>query len=85
MSSTIDILEQRVAAAVALIASLREEAAQLERQLATTPVAAAAAAKPAAPAGDSRLGAELERLRAERVLVRDRVRGLLREIDRVSW
>jgi FtsZ-binding cell division protein ZapB len=86
MPSAVDILEERVAAAVDLIASLRLKVESLEHEL--TMACATAPSTPAAPSPsspDPALVEELERLRAERSAVRERVRGLLREIDRVSW
>lgn len=73
MSSAVDILEKRISAAVDLIASLRLKVGSLECELAATRV------KTVSPVE------ELERLRAERAVVRERIHGLLREIDRVSW
>jgi FtsZ-binding cell division protein ZapB len=85
MSGIVDILEERVAAAAALIASLRTQVRTLEQELALAAAAAAAPAPGADRAADPELAEELERLRAERVVVRESIRGLLREIDRVSW
>lgn len=91
MQGIVDILERRVAAAVALIGTLREKTAALERELADAPVGASAAKHAAASGGAppdrpcDQTAAELERLRAERAVVRERVRALIREIDRVSW
>lgn len=86
MSSAVDILAERVEEAADLIASLRTRVQSLERELLTT------RAKDVSPPAqdhpspsDSSLVEELERLRAERVVVRESIRGLLREIDRVSW
>jgi FtsZ-binding cell division protein ZapB len=86
MSSVIDTLEQRVADAADLIASLRETVSRLAQELENdrTGIRADPAA-PASPPIDPALAGELERLRAERAAIRDRIRGLLREIDRVSW
>lgn len=86
MSDTVGFLEVRVIAAAELIGSLREQVHSLERELARAQ-AEAAALPPAAPPrpADSSLVEELERLRAERLVIRDKVRGLIREIDRVSW
>jgi len=86
MPDAVDILEERVLAAADLIAGLRARVASLERALTTNPAPAAAAPspEPASPP-DPALLDELERLRAERVAVRESIRGLLREIDRVSW
>jgi hypothetical protein len=89
MPETIDVLEQRVASAVALIASLRRTAARLEAELATTTKACAAAREApkelGPPAADPAVLAELERLRAERLAVRERIRGLIADIDRIPW
>jgi FtsZ-binding cell division protein ZapB len=80
MRSTVDILEERAAAAAELIASLRLKIQSLERELRL------AHEKPLSrqPAPDPSLAEELERLRQERIVVRQSIRGLLREIDRVS-
>jgi len=86
MSSAVDILGERVAAAADLIVSLRAKVQFLERELATTNanVLSQPSQPPPSPP-DATLVVELERLRAERVVVRESIRGLLREIDRVSW
>ena len=87
MSSAVDRLETRVVAAAELIASLRTKVKSLERELmsnnanAIPPPASPRTASPPDPAPLE----ELERLRSERVEVREIIRGLLREIDRVSW
>lgn len=86
MSSVVDILAERVVGAVELIGSLRTKVQSLERDLMTTrakPLDPSPQHPP--PAADPALLEELERLRAERVVVRESIRGLLREIDRVSW
>ena len=86
MSSAVDILEDRVAAAVGMIDRLRDKVRSLERELET--VHSAALPPPAPPpqaSCDPALLEELERLRAERVAVREGIRGLLREIDQVTW
>lgn len=88
MPSAVDTLAERVVEAVDLIASLRTKVASLERELATARAGAVPPplpppTRPAPP--DTALVAELERLRDERVVVRESIRGLLREIDRVSW
>jgi hypothetical protein len=87
MSSAVDILEERVVAAADLIASLRNKVHSLERQLAVAQSSAlpSSPTQPSPPAPDPALAGELERLRAERVVVRESIRGLLREIDRVPW
>lgn len=84
MSSVIDTLEKSVCAATALISQLRNRVARLEQDLATsnTHLRSTAAQPPPAPAGSADAG-ELERLRAERSVIRERIRELLREIDRV--
>lgn len=82
MASSVDILERQVAAAVDLIATLRAKVASLEREIQTMDHGSAAAEF---PAPDPSLVAEVERLRSERIVVRESIRGLLREIDRVSW
>jgi len=86
MSSVIDILEKRVIAATELIASLREKVARLERESAASRVESQAnTARTLPPSGNpTPIIAELERLRAERVVVRDRIRGLIKEFDRVN-
>jgi hypothetical protein len=86
MSSAVEILEERVVAAVVLIGTLRSKVQSLERELMTAHVEAPSLpSRPALPSVDPSLAAELARLRAEREVVRDSIRGLLREIDRVSW
>lgn len=86
MSSAVDILGERVVAAAELIVSLRSKVRSLERELMTTHAKALyPSSQPPTPSPDPSLGEELERLRAERVVVRENIRGLLREIDRVSW
>jgi len=86
MSNAVDILAERVVEAAGLIVSLRVKVRSLERELIATRAKALSppAQKPPSPA-DPALAEELERLRAERVVVRESIRGLLREIDRVSW
>jgi hypothetical protein len=86
MPSAIDILERNVVAAADLIASLRESVERLTQEL--EKVRTEAAVQPAqapSPLPDPALVEELERLRAERVLIRDGIRRLIREVDRVSW
>ena len=86
MSKVVEILGERVAAAADLIVDLRSMVQTLERELTTTRTkgeAPRAQQPPSTP--DASLVEELERLRAERVVVRESIRGLLREIDRVSW
>lgn len=85
MPDALDILEQRVAAAADLIAGLREKVSRLELEIqADRPdLQPDAAVLPPQPPGDQALLEELQRLRGERLVVRDRIRGLLKEIDRV--
>ncbi len=86
MSSAVDILGERVAAAADLIVGLRAKVRSLERDLETIRLEQPAPSRPTSPhPPDPALVEELERLRAERALVRESIRGLLREIDRVSW
>ena len=86
MSSAVDILEERVAAAADLIVSLRAKVQSLERQLLMTHAEALTPPASVPPSSsDPSLVEELTRLRAERVVVRESIRRLLREIDRVSW
>lgn len=87
MSSVVDILSERVVGAVELIGSLRTRIQSLERDLMTIRAKQPLdhSSQPPPPAADPALVEELERLRAERVVVRESIRGLLREIDRVSW
>jgi len=82
MPSALGLLEQRIAAAADLIAGLRDRVARLEHELES--LSAGPAAGPAAPQCDPSLLEELARLRAERSMVRDRIRGLMKEIDRLS-
>jgi hypothetical protein len=86
MSSAVDLLEARVIAAADLIDRLRATIRSLESELSTArdQPRPCSDASPV-PASDTALVAELERLRAERVAVREGIRGLLREIDRVAW
>jgi FtsZ-binding cell division protein ZapB len=86
MASAVDILEERVGAATELIANLRIKVQSLERELtASLARALPQPSQPLPPSPDPALVEELERLRAERAVVRESIRGLLREIDRVSW
>lgn len=79
MADVLDTLERRVSAAAELIAGLRDRVEHLEAGL-------AAPRPPAAPPNaDAAAAAELERLRAERIVVRERIRVLLAEIDKVTW
>lgn len=85
MISPIDILEERVSSAANLIASLRANVALLEKDLASCrSLMAADAPRSSAPDANSDLVSVIEELRAERVLVRERIRALIREIDRVA-
>ena len=86
MSSAVDILAKRVAEAADLIISLRTRVQSLERELMTTKAKALSppVQNPLSPS-DPSLVEELRRLHTERVVVRESIRGLLREIDRVSW
>lgn len=86
MPSAVEILAERVGEAVDLIDSLRTRVKALERELLATrsrEIPPPSERPPSPP--DPSLVEELERLRAERVVVRESIRGLLREIDRVSW
>lgn len=86
MEAVIDRLEDRVNAVGELVLRLRREVARLERELAVRP--AVPSPPPAAMPGgcpDEHLLEELSRLRAERAAVRERIRGLIKEIDQVSW
>jgi hypothetical protein len=87
MSSAVDILAERVGEAADLIVSLRTRVQSLERELMTTQakVLPPPDQPRPLPPSDPSLVEELERLRAERNVVRESIRGLLREIDRVSW
>ena len=86
MPSTIDILEKNVVAAADLIANLRESVERLTRELEKVRSEAAVRAAQAPSAiPDPALAGEIERLRAERVVIRDDIRRLIKEIDRVSW
>ena len=86
MSSAVDILAERVVEAADLIVSLRTRVQSLEQQLLTARAKESSfPSQPQPSPPDHSLVEELERLRAERVVVRESIRGLLREIDRVSW
>ena len=87
MSSAVDILAMRVGEAAELIVSLRNKVQSLERELMASHAKAlsAPAQPPSIPPSDPLLVEELKRLRTERDVVRESIRGLLREIDRVSW
>ena len=82
MGGALDLLERRVAAATDLIAGLRSKVARLEHELASAVPCPDATPS---PSPDPAPLAELERLRAERAMVRERIRGLLTEFDKVTW
>jgi hypothetical protein len=88
MTEAMDRLEERVNAVGDLVRHLRSEVARLERALAecppVSPPASPVPSPPVAPV-DDRLLEELSRLRDERAVVRERIRGLIREIDQVAW
>jgi len=84
MSEALGLLEQRVSAAVDLIASLRDRVARLEQELEALH-AGSAAEPPSEPSCEPALLEELARLRTERRVVRERIHELVKEIDRVSW
>ena len=91
MSAVLDQLEQRVNAVADLVRSLRREVTRLEHELADRPALQAAAHQPQPPspaapaAAEAALIEEISRLRDQRALLRERVRGLIREIDQVAW
>ncbi len=86
MSAVIDILEERAVAVANLVSDLREKVAQLETMLAALPAPGCTeSAQPAPPSRDPALVMELERLRTERIVIRDTIRRLIEEIDRVAW
>ena len=91
MSAALDQLEKRVNAVADLVLHLRQEVARLELEIAEHSQPAPAAPTPPPPLAQTPLPPdntaleELSRLRAERTLVRERIRGLIREIDQVSW
>lgn len=89
MPSVVEILAERVGEAADLIVSLRSRVQSLERDLLASrsrdlfvPVPPP---KDHSPSSDTLLVDELQRLRTERAVVRESIRGLIREIDRVSW
>jgi hypothetical protein len=88
MTEAMDRLEERVNAVGDLVRHLRSEVTRLERALAecppVSPLASPVPSPPVAPV-DDRLLEELSRLRDERAVVRERIRGLIREIDQVAW
>ena len=83
MKDLLEDLEGRVRAAVDMIARLRAEVARLESELAAQPLVETA--EPVAGGECASLAEEVARLQAERAVVRDRIRDLIREIDAVSW
>lgn len=86
MRSTVDILTERIGEAADLIVSLRTRVQALEHEL--LEVRAREILPPSQPfpsPPEPSLVEEFERLNAERAVIRERIRGLLREIDRVSW
>lgn len=86
MPTVVDILEQRVVAAAELIGELRAKAVRLEWDLARSLERAPEQPGQTPPAPPSAaLVEELERLRAERAVIRESVRALIAEIDRVPW
>ncbi len=82
MASQIEVLEARVFAAMDLIADLRKKVCQLESEL------SAAAGPPGSEEPESQkqeaLAVENARLRSERALIRERIRGLILEIERAG-
>jgi hypothetical protein len=85
MEQALDLLEKRVNAVADLVKRLRGEVARLERELAEQPRPETVARSLSTPVPDGRLAEEITRLRAERSLVRERIRVLIKEIDQVSW
>lgn len=85
MEDGLQLLEGRIASAVERIRDLRERLRQLEDARAAT----VSPAPSPAPAGTAETHAGLEqecsRLLAERAVVRERIRELISELDRVSW
>lgn len=68
-----------------MIAELRNRVARLEKELAANrDELRRCAAAPPLPPRDPKEAVALERLRSERVEVRERIRELLRDIDRVN-
>lgn len=86
MLGAVDILAERVEDAADLIVSLRTKVRSLEQELRE---ARASQTPPPAPQQnhlpDRALVEELERLRAERLALRESIRELIREIDQVAW
>jgi plasmid stabilization system protein ParE len=86
VNSSLDTLEKNVAAAAALIASLRETVERLSQELERNESERGSLVLQATqPMPDPSLVDELERLRAERVAIRENIRRLIKEFDRVSW
>jgi FtsZ-binding cell division protein ZapB len=89
MSAVLDQLEERVNAVADLVRNLRREVSRLEHELADRPLLQPTIPQPSPPPpaspADAALLEEITRLRDERALVRERVRGLIREIDQVAW
>lgn len=83
MEPLLEKLEERVHAAVELIARLRAEISRLETELAAHSLVETA--EPITDGETAALSEEVARLRAERALVRERIGGLIKEIDAVSW
>lgn len=75
MVAPIEALTALVSETVGRLESLRADVARLEAALRERPV-------PPPETGGSRLAEENRRLREERALVLERVRGIIREIDR---
>jgi hypothetical protein len=89
MSAAIDLLEERIGAVADLVRHLRQEVARLEHELAELPSPPphelSPPPTPVPPVPEEGLLEEISRLREERAAVRERIRGLIREIDQVSW
>jgi FtsZ-binding cell division protein ZapB len=84
MLDLLDTLAQRVGSAVELIQRLRDRVAALERDLEVANRAPQACTAPQSEELSS-LREEIERLQGERHKVRERIRALIREFDKVSW
>jgi chromosome segregation ATPase len=86
VDKAIDALEKNVVAAAGLIASLRETVERLSQELERNESERGSLVLQATqPMPDPSLVDELERLRTERVAIRESIRRLIKEIDRVSW
>ncbi len=83
MEQVLERLEERVRAAIDLIARLRADIARLESELAAKPLVETAV--PVASDESKELAEEVARLQTERAVVRDRIRELIKEIDAVAW